>query len=200
MLHELSRVDVAEFAMVSDRLPCIKVRGSYEPVDDTPRSTEAILEMLASAGGSAHVETLETKPAQWTTRVDGIGSIVVTAAIRAGRAQARFTVERDSAVSSVSPARAPKPAGSDVGSHEAVLEARPAASSTIGAGSLDRLLSAARDAGASDLHLVAERPVLLRIAGDLAKLGLPAARIEHLRKQDNPALIAEVVKELQAKK
>jgi hypothetical protein len=39
-----------------------------------------------------------------------------------------------------------------------------------------------------------------RIAGDLAKLGLPAARIEHLRKQDNPALIADVVKQLQAKK
>src|SRR5947199_6377688 len=39
-----------------------------------------------------------------------------------------------------------------------------------------------------------------RIAGTLAKLGLPAARIEHLRKQDDPALIAEVVKQLQAKK
>ena len=39
-----------------------------------------------------------------------------------------------------------------------------------------------------------------RIVADLGKLGLPAARIEHLRKQDNPALLAEVVKDLQAKK
>jgi hypothetical protein len=39
-----------------------------------------------------------------------------------------------------------------------------------------------------------------KIASDLKKLGLSDTRIEHLRKQDNPALLAEVVKELQAKK
>jgi len=39
-----------------------------------------------------------------------------------------------------------------------------------------------------------------RIASDLARLGLPPARIEHLRTQDNPAVLAEVVKDLQAKK
>ncbi len=39
-----------------------------------------------------------------------------------------------------------------------------------------------------------------KIAGDLKKLGLSETRIEHLRQQDNPALLAEVVKELQAKK
>ncbi len=38
-------------------------------------------------------------------------------------------------------------------------------------------------------------------AGDvMRKLGVPAARVEHLLKQQNPALIAEVVKELEAKK
>ena len=34
----------------------------------------------------------------------------------------------------------------------------------------------------------------------MQKLGLPQARIEHLIRQDNPALIAEVVKELEGKK
>jgi hypothetical protein len=42
--------------------------------------------------------------------------------------------------------------------------------------------------------------VWTQIAADLAKLGLPPARIEHLRQQDNPALMAEVVKDLQANK
>jgi acetylornithine deacetylase/succinyl-diaminopimelate desuccinylase-like protein len=37
------------------------------------------------------------------------------------------------------------------------------------------------------------------IVGALAKLGLPAERIEHLRKQDNPALLAKLVEELLAK-
>jgi hypothetical protein len=39
-----------------------------------------------------------------------------------------------------------------------------------------------------------------KIAGDLQKLGLSDARIEHLRKQDKPELLADVVKELQGKK
>lgn len=34
----------------------------------------------------------------------------------------------------------------------------------------------------------------------MIKLGVPAARVEHLLKQQKPALIAEVVKELEAKK
>jgi hypothetical protein len=34
----------------------------------------------------------------------------------------------------------------------------------------------------------------------MQKLGIPQARIDHLHKQDNPALVAEVVKELEGKK
>lgn len=34
----------------------------------------------------------------------------------------------------------------------------------------------------------------------MLKLGVPAARVEHLLKQQNPVLIAEVVKELERKK
>jgi len=37
------------------------------------------------------------------------------------------------------------------------------------------------------------------IIGALEKLRLPAERIEHLRKQDNPALLAQLVEELMAK-
>src|SRR2546421_3636410 len=39
-----------------------------------------------------------------------------------------------------------------------------------------------------------------KIASDLKKLGLSDTRIAHVRQQDNPALVAEIVKELQAKK
>ena len=37
------------------------------------------------------------------------------------------------------------------------------------------------------------------IVGVLEKLHVPAERIEHLRKQDNPALLAKLVEELMAK-
>jgi hypothetical protein len=33
----------------------------------------------------------------------------------------------------------------------------------------------------------------------MQKLGVPKSRIDHLRKQDNPALVAEVVKEFEAR-
>ncbi len=38
------------------------------------------------------------------------------------------------------------------------------------------------------------------IAGALDKLKIPASRIEHLVKQDNPSLVAKLVEELLAKK
>jgi hypothetical protein len=38
------------------------------------------------------------------------------------------------------------------------------------------------------------------ISGALEKLKIPAARIEHLLKQDNPSLLAKLVEELLAKK
>ena len=38
------------------------------------------------------------------------------------------------------------------------------------------------------------------VVAAMQKLGIPQSRIDHLRKQDNPALVAEVVKELEGKK
>ena len=88
LLRELARPQVSEFAVVTDRLPCVKVDDRYDPVDDTARPTDEILEMLNSLGGIRYVENLEIKPAQWTTRVDGVGLVSVQAVMRGGRVQA----------------------------------------------------------------------------------------------------------------
>jgi twitching motility protein PilT len=178
MLRELSRAEVAEFAVVSDRLPCVKVGGNYEPIDDTARSTEAILEMLVAMGGSRYVEDLEEKPGQWKTRVDGIGSVSVTAMMRGGRAQARFTLADDRGVPPpADDRRVPPPADNQSEPPEPLLRGAivgtPAAPSASLDGALHKLLATAREAGASDLHLVAERPMLLRIAGELLPRGAP---------------------------
>ena len=202
MLRELSRADVAEFAVVSDRLPCVKVAGAYEPIDDTARSTDAILEMLLAAGGSRYLEDLDAKPAQWTTRIEGLGAIGVTAMMRAGRVQARFTLVRASTPPSVRPISKPPPRKSSrspaartssrpararsrtPGSRElrasdpalgaAVVETA-ARESPRAASPIDEFLTAAKQAGASDLHLVAGRPMLLRVAGELSPRGAPIA-------------------------
>ena len=114
MLRTLARSDVTEFAVVSDRLPCVKVNGKFDPIDDTAPSTDAILEMLVSAGGSRYVDRLGARPSQWTTRVDGLGMIGVTALLRDGVVQARFSLmKREERAVAPPPAADNKGAGND---------------------------------------------------------------------------------------
>jgi twitching motility protein PilT len=162
MLRELARKDVIEFAVASERLPCVKVGNKYEPVDDAPRSTPAILEMLVAVGGGAYVNDLEKNPAHWTTRIEGVGSVGVQAVVVSGRAQARFAViVRDESSAARPAAAAPVEAGP---------RAAPPAARLDG---LDGLLAAARELRASDIHVVAGRPALVRVAGDLVPRGAP---------------------------
>jgi hypothetical protein len=55
----------------------------------------------------------------------------------------------------------------------------------------------------SDLYLTTGKKrqrVWAALESAMQKLGVPQARIDHLKKQDNPALVAELVKELDATK
>ncbi len=227
MLGELARPEVTEFAVMSERLPCIKVDGKYQPIDDHARSTEAILEMLVSAGGSRHIDDMVTRPAVWTTRIEGLGSIGVQAIMKDGRVQARFSVVRRASVRAM-PAQHPPAHGQakksmpppkrpsrksmramaaakvptppiNTAADQAALErasnphieavaavsklaswklASPPDPAALKA--LDSLLSTAREVGASDLHVVADRPMLVRVGGELSPRGSPieAAKVD----------------------
>jgi len=94
MLRNLSRPEVLEFGLVSNRLPSVNIGGKFEPVDDKAPSTEAVLDMLVTMGGSRYVESLSAKPTQWTSRLDGVGVVAVAAIMRENVVQARFTVAR----------------------------------------------------------------------------------------------------------
>ena len=94
MLRHLAKTEVSEFAIVSDRLPCIKVSGQFQPVDDAAPSTDVILQMLVGVGGSRYVDALGPKPVQWSTRLEGVGTIAVSAMMRDDIVQARFLVQR----------------------------------------------------------------------------------------------------------
>jgi twitching motility protein PilT len=237
MLRDLARADVSEFAVASDRLPCIKVGGKYEPVDEQARSTETILAMLVSSGGSRYVEDLEAKPAAWTMRVEGVGSIGVQAMMRDGRVQARFVLVRKASLApvpspeepgapslrspsherlppqrattrrSIAGIRLPKQSRPPTHPPEVAVEVavdespsdpflRAAVVKPSGAGGparvsaagplvqplsgLDALLASSREELASDVHIVAGRPLLLRLGGELLPRGanIDAARVE----------------------
>jgi twitching motility protein PilT len=254
MLRNLARGDVTEFAVVSDRLPCIKVNGAFQPVDDVAPSTDAILEMLVSTGGSRYVDALGPRPSSWTARVPGLGMIAVSALLRDQIVQARFLLTRrderaedddgptlqaqvqrpdlgradiDPRARGTRPISVPAPPAAadalvgaepvfDLESSGAIvmphsssardvdLEEVPPDSADIAldaptaprgmrspgslppgtrepsappasfmppVGTIENLLLQARGANASDLHVVPERPILLRIAGDLLPRG-----------------------------
>jgi twitching motility protein PilT len=94
LLKNLSRPEVLEFGLVTNRLPSVNIGGKFEPVDDEAPTTERLMQMLVTMGGSRYVDSLSDKPVQWTTRLDGVGVIAVAAIMRKDVVQARFTVAR----------------------------------------------------------------------------------------------------------
>src|SRR3954454_23063676 len=94
LLKKLGRAEVLEFGLVTNRLPSVNIGGKFEPVDDEATTTNVLLQMLVTMGGSRYVEQLSERPVQWTTRLDGVGVIAVAAIMRKDVVQARFTVAR----------------------------------------------------------------------------------------------------------
>ncbi len=250
MLRSLARADVTEFAVVSDRLPCVKIGGTFQPIDDVAPDTDVILQMLVSAGGSRYVDSLGNKPVQWSLRLEGVGMIGVSALLRDDIVQARFIVAKRDGAPLPPPQSAPPPNlntnqedGPTIQSHvptqrpmmradidprgrggaltppppppaaaAALVEAEPEFDLEDRAGiskvshprlnemvldetpgleiealsvppaaapkpmfsfamTFEDLLAFARQSNASDLHLVPDRPALLRIAGELLPRG-----------------------------
>lgn len=94
LLKNLARPEVLEFGLVTNRLPSVNIGGKFEPVDDEAPSTERLMQMLVTMGGSRYIDSLTDKPVQWTTRLDGVGVIAVAAILRKDVVQARFTVAK----------------------------------------------------------------------------------------------------------
>jgi twitching motility protein PilT len=90
MLQYLVRPEATEFAIVSDCLPCVSVRGKFRPIDKVPTNSDQILEMLVACGGSRYVDSLSARPTSWTARIDRIGTISVKAVLRDEVVQARI--------------------------------------------------------------------------------------------------------------
>ena len=106
---------------------------------------------------------LEKNPAHWTTRIDGVGSVGVQAVCSRG---AFRPASPSSCARPRRRPRVPRVAWPKRGLGRSVPDGAKA-------DGLDGLLAAAREIDASDVHLVAGRPVLMRVAGDLLPRGAP---------------------------
>jgi twitching motility protein PilT len=111
LLKNLARAEVLEFGLVTNRLPSVNIGGKFEPVDDEAPTTDKLLQMLVTMGGSRYVDSLSDKPVQWTTRLDGVGVIAVAAIMRKDIVQARFTVARRDPAPAKGPSLSPPVSG-----------------------------------------------------------------------------------------
>lgn len=117
LLIHLLRIDVADITFRTGRPPAARVGNTTENVDARAFSTDDILQVLFATGGSRYIESLGDKPAQWRTRVEGLGVVLVTASLANDMLEAHVTL-RDKPVGgvlNVAPAPATARTGTAIG-------------------------------------------------------------------------------------
>jgi twitching motility protein PilT len=171
LLRHLSRADVAELALASGRPAVVKVGGVWKPVSPQVLSSEMIVAMLQDAGAS-NASVLSDQPAQWSLPAEEVGTVGVVAMKRGEVVQARIsrTGPLPAAVSSPQP---------PVASAATSVRAPDQGASSD---NFEDLVASARKLAASDLHIIALRPPMFRIAGELIPKGgaLSAERVERM--------------------
>ena len=185
MLRELARTDVIEFAVASERLPCVKVGSKYEPIDDAPRSTDGHpRDAHRGRRRTVRRRSREEPRALDDARRRASGPSACRRSMRlgprAGALRASSCARRRRARGRrARPAAAGRPARSR--RRRPAARASPARPRPTGSTGSSR---AARELEASDVHVVAGRPVLVRVGGRAR-----AARGAHPRgprREDDP--------------
>jgi twitching motility protein PilT len=90
LLSHLQRPGASQLLLTAGRPPRVLVGSTLEPVGSEPLDSDAIIQLLFAAGGSRHVDALGAKPIQWRVRIEGIGSVAVSAVQRGDEVEAQF--------------------------------------------------------------------------------------------------------------
>lgn len=118
MLRQLERPEVAELVLSTRAAPRLKVGTGHEPLGEVPMTSDGLLAMLVTCGGSRFVDGLDTTPVAWSMRVAGVGLVLVTAVRHDGVLEARFRAatppKREPDRRSVGKIKAAKAAGDSV--------------------------------------------------------------------------------------
>ena len=112
LLQPLGTRGITEITLVSGQLAYGNGAEAPRAIDATIHGTDDILQILFEAGGSRHVDTLGVRPSNWSTRIEGIGAIDVTATMHGELVQARFALRPAKDMPTPTPGNGPKPLGS----------------------------------------------------------------------------------------
>lgn len=176
-LQLLSREDVQEVVLQVGKAPCARVGDAYRRVAPQAIDELEIMSVLAGVSGLPHLPAL-AGGRTWDHAAP-FGTVRVTAAYDAGalRVSMRRAAKASADAAASNPTGARPPSALSAVEPERDRGRLPSQSDL-----LDELFGRARQASASDLHVVADRPAMLRVAGELVPLGdaLAAARAEEL--------------------
>ncbi|WNG21158.1 type IV pilus twitching motility protein PilT [Cystobacter fuscus] len=210
LLRQLARPAVVELTLISGRAPLAKTAAGFETLDDSLLTTEGLQETLKGLVGAARVASLSEKPGQWGLKLEGFGPVIVGAMRRGDVLHVRIL--RGEPAPTVAPPPAPPPTATGRPARSSGMQILPStgrsaptepppsapppsaesrADASAGprlvvrpasAGNLAMLLEDARSVGASDLHIIADRPPLFRLVGELLPHGavLPPETVEKM--------------------
>lgn len=242
LLSHLLRDGVTEVAMVAGRLPCANVNGKFEPLDKVSPSNEDLIALLEANGGESHIGSISERPAQWSFRVNGVGTVGVAVVERGGKIQCRMSLMKREAKKEEAPARARPPAIPALPKDEsrptpfdprvdgpleieaapdpfaaapkgpskaqpASPPAMPAAQKNVvrrAAGpvpanlkGITPLLAIALEANARDIHIVAARPLLVRVTTDLLARTepLPTEEVDRIARNIVPPRLMQTLEQ-----
>jgi len=237
LLSHLLRDGVTEVAMVAGRLPCANVNGKFEPLDKVSPSNEDLLALLEENGGREHISDLAERPAQWSFRVTGVGTVGVAVVERGGKIQCRMSLMKREAKKEEG-GRARPPAIPSLPKEEVraaafdprvdgpmEIEAAPDPFAVGPKGSpasppampavpkspvkraagpvptnlkgISPLLAIALEANARDIHIVAARPLLVRVTNDLIPRteALPTEEVDRIARNIVPPRLMQTLEQ-----
>jgi twitching motility protein PilT len=108
LLQILNRADVTEVCLTSGQRPVARQGQRAQEIGAEPLTSDDLLQILFSAGGSRYVDSLGQKPAQWRTRIEGV-AVQVSAAMNGDVIEARFALKDAAVPAAAVPAAAPPP-------------------------------------------------------------------------------------------
>ncbi len=108
LLAHLTQTEVTEICLRAGARPAARRDGALRDIDGEPVSADDLLRILFGAGGSRYVEALGQRPAQWRTRVEGVGAVNVSARMNGDVLEARFAL-RDPITGAAAPPPTPPP-------------------------------------------------------------------------------------------
>jgi twitching motility protein PilT len=212
----LERHDVKELALQTDRPPCALVGEQFAAVIKRNFTEEEVIAALVAAGGRTEIMGLIEGQRRWDYQHPTLGVVRVTAGYHGDRLQARFKrvgagpdvpapplgtrpleispfVEEGTGSRPVDP-RGPLRDAKQAEPLAAPVPAAPPPRPSLGntpAEVFESLLRFSREQKASDLHILADRPPTLRIAGELVPVADPlsASVVQEMLLQNVPAAV-----------